>query len=150
MFQTLSVVKIKLLLLFVSFEDILDKTSCHYLHLIFYTYSVLVSISVICTVIRKIVLFAYNCHAVVTCRNAHLSHLNSMPFFIVLLISAMCAASEKNASGSVGRSKNHVYRSHTFASRCIGTRCPIFSYLCVRLLFCLTPRLERGRGGCSA
>lgn len=72
---------------------------------IFFAYSVLVSISVICTVIRKIFLFAYDCPDVVTCRNAHLSHLNSMPVFTVLLIFAVCAVSEKNASGSVARSK---------------------------------------------
>ena len=146
-FQTLSVVKIKRLLLFVSFEDIVDKTLCHHLHLLSFSRILcLLSISVICTVIRKIFLFEFDCLAVVTCRKEHLSHFNSMPFFIVLLIFAVCAVSEKNDSGSVARSKNHVYRSHTLASRCVWTKCLVFSYLCLRLLFCLTPRLEGGGG----
>ena len=72
---------------------------------IFFAYSVPVNISVICAVIRKVLLFAYDCPAVVTCRNTHLLHLNSMPVFVVLLIFAVCAVSEKNANGSVARSK---------------------------------------------
>jgi hypothetical protein len=67
----------------------------------------LLSISVICAVIReRNSFFAYDCPDVVTCRNARLSQLNSIPFFTVLLIFAVCAVSEKNASVSVATLKS--------------------------------------------